>query len=158
MLRSAALFGGIALTLLKKFGTILLAGTMDNPLFASFVLVVGLLVWLNLMSRIVLISAAWAANDLDVSHPLDDLSEAQRHKLVEGPEPAPLTAQARIDAGLPTFGQHVSDRTALAAGAVLEPLAPSRWEACCAAYAPCSGARCAEPAGSSRCADREWCG
>lgn len=118
-LRSAALFGGIALTLLKKFGTVLLASTTDNPLFASFVLVVGLLVWLNLMSRIVLVSAAWAANDLDLAHPLDDLSEAQRHKLVEGPEPAPLTAQARIDAGLPTFGQHVSDRTALAAGAVL---------------------------------------
>jgi membrane protein len=119
VLRNAAFFGGIALTALKKFGSVLLAGTLDNPLFASFALVVGLLVWLNLMSRVVLISAAWAANDLDVAHPLDELSAAQRHKLVEGPEPAPLTAQARIDAGLPTFGQHVSDRTALAAGAVL---------------------------------------
>ena len=64
-LRGAALFGGLALTALKKFGTLLLSATTGNPLFASFAAVVGLLVWLNLMSRVLLVSAAWAANDLD---------------------------------------------------------------------------------------------
>ncbi|HEY7717334.1 MAG TPA: YihY/virulence factor BrkB family protein [Pedococcus sp.] len=119
VLRNAALFGGVALTLLKKFGTVLLQGTVGNPLFASFALVVGLLVWLNLMSRLVLISAAWAANDLVVATPVADLSAAQQRKLVEGPEPGPLTERQRVDAGLPTFGRRASDRTTLAAGAVL---------------------------------------
>ena len=58
---------GSALTVLKKFGALLLASTTDNPLFLTFALVVGLLVWLNFMSRIILISAAWAANDLDTA-------------------------------------------------------------------------------------------
>jgi membrane protein len=119
VLRNAALFGGVALTLLKKFGTVLLQGTLGNPLFASFALVVGLLVWLNLMSRLVLISAAWAANDLVVATPVADLSEAQQRKLLEGPETGPLTDRQRTDAGLPTFGRRASDRTTLAAGAVL---------------------------------------
>jgi membrane protein len=156
-LRSGAIFGGVGLTLLKLFGTALIKGTMSNPLFASIALVVGLLVWLQFMSRVVLISAAWAANDLDAvaAH----ISSGQRHKLLEGPdsereaararrratraatagspesavgagEPfgaasAPAdptwvsTVQARVDAGLPTFGQRSADRTTLAAGAVL---------------------------------------
>jgi membrane protein len=119
VLRNAALFGGIALTLLKKFATVLLASTLGNPLFAGFAFVVGLLVWLNFMSRVLLISAAWAANDLDVAGPLGRLSPAQRQKLLEGPEPAPTTARERTDAGLPTFGQRAADRTTLAAGALL---------------------------------------
>lgn len=118
VLRAAALFGGLGLTALKKFGAVLLSGTLDNPLFASFALVVGLLVWLNLMSRVILIAAAWAANDLDLS--LTGLSSGQRAKLVEGPEAEPLaTPRDRVDAGLPTFGARAADRAALAAGAVL---------------------------------------
>jgi membrane protein len=118
-LRNAALFGGVGLTALKQFGTVLLSGTLHNPLFASFALVVGLMVWLNLMSRVILVSAAWAANDLDEAVGVSGLSEAQRQKLLEGPEPAPLTLRDRTDAGLPTFGQPAADRTTLAAGAIL---------------------------------------
>lgn len=119
ILRNAALFGGVGLTALKKFGTVLLSGTLHNPLYASFALVVGLLVWLNLMSRVILISAAWAANDLEVARGVGALSPAQQHKLLEGPEPAPTTLRDRTDAGLPTFGQPAVDRTTLAAGAIL---------------------------------------
>jgi membrane protein len=117
-LRNAAIFGGVTLTLLKKFGTLLISSTTGNPLFASFALVVGLLVWLNLMSRVLLISAAWAANDLDTRS--GELSAGQRHKLAEGPVERPLTTvRDRTDAGLPTFGQRAADRTSVAAGAVL---------------------------------------
>ena len=117
-LRHAAIFGGITLTLLKKFGSLLISSTLDNPLFASFALVVGLLVWLNLMSRVLLISAAWAANDLDTGS--GAISAGQRDKLVEGPAERPLvTVRERTDAGLPTFGQRAADRTSVAAGAVL---------------------------------------
>ncbi len=117
--RNGAIFGGIGLTLLKKFGTVLLTGTTHNPLYLAIASVVGLLVWLNLMSRVILISAAWAANDLDTTG-TSGLSAGQTHKLVEGPEPEPLTGvRARTDAGLPTFGQRAADRTSVAAGAVL---------------------------------------
>ena len=145
-LRNGAIVGGVGITLLKLFGTVLIRGTMSNPLFASIALVVGLLVWLQFMSRVILVSAAWAANDLDAV--AASISAGQRHKLLEGPdsqreaararrraagvvaagavaEPASAGAapassvQARIDAGLPTFGQRSADRITLAAGVVL---------------------------------------
>jgi membrane protein len=119
-LRNAAVFGGIGLTLLKKFGALLLTSTTSNPLFLTFATVVGLLVWLNFMSRIVLISAAWAANDLDTVATVPHPGAGQAVKATEGPEQRPLrTMQERTDAGLPTFGQRAADRTSVAAGAVL---------------------------------------
>jgi membrane protein len=119
-LRNGAIFGGIGLTVLKKFGSVLLASTTDNKLYFGFALVVGLLVWLNFMSRVILISAAWAANDLDTGAAGAGLSAGQVDKLVEGPEDEALvTIRARTDAGLPTFGQRAADRTSVAAGAVL---------------------------------------
>ena len=119
-LRNAAVFGGIGLTLLKKFGALLLTSTTSNPLFLTFATVVGLLVWLNFMSRIILISAAWAANDLDTAAIVPQPGSAQALKATEGPQERPLrTMQERTDAGLPTFGQRAADRTSVAAGAVL---------------------------------------
>lgn len=117
-LRNGAIFGGVALTVLKVAGSRLIAGTTDNPLFASIAVVVGLLLWLNLISRVMLVAAAWAANDMD--HTVDGLTAAQREKLTEGPAPEPLdSVRERTDAGLPTFGQRAADRTSVAAGAVL---------------------------------------
>jgi membrane protein len=118
-LRNGAVFGGIGLTLLQVFGTRLIAGTMDNPVFASIALVVGLLVFLNFIARVILVSAAWAANDLDTASGAD-LLRGQKAKLVEGPaERSLVTVRERTDAGLPTFGQKAADRTSVAAGAVL---------------------------------------
>ena len=59
-----ALLGGVGFTVLKLLGARLVSGTVNNPLFASIALVVGLLVWLNLIARLTLLSAAWAANDV----------------------------------------------------------------------------------------------
>ena len=131
VLRTAGLVGGVGLTALKKFGTVLLSGTLHNPLYASFALVVGLLLWLNLMSRVVLVAAAWAANDLDVATGGGQLSPGQQAKLREGPAPAPPSAQdpaqgwqgelarERLQEGLPVFGPPAARRTTLLAGAVL---------------------------------------
>lgn len=123
VLRDGAIFGGIGLTVLKKFGTLLLSGTTHNKLYLGFALVAGLLVWLNLMSRVILVAAAWAANDLDGpdgAGPSRDLSPGQAQKLAEGPAPQPVdSVRQRTDAGLPTFGQRAADRTSVAAGAVL---------------------------------------
>jgi membrane protein len=62
-----ALIGGVGLTLMKAFAGQLISHATSNPLMASLGIVVGLLFWLNLMSRLTLLSAAWAANDLDVA-------------------------------------------------------------------------------------------
>jgi membrane protein len=119
-LRNGALFGGVGLTLLQLFGTRLIAGTLKNPVFASIGLVVGLLVFLNFISRVLLVSAAWAANDLDIATAPASPSAGQRQKAIEGPDRPPLVGvKDRTDAGLPTFGQRAADRTSVAAGAVL---------------------------------------
>src|SRR5450756_482083 len=60
-----ALVGGVGFSLLKISAAALLPRVTANPLFASFAIVVGLLIWLNLIARLTLISAAWAANDVD---------------------------------------------------------------------------------------------
>jgi membrane protein len=120
-LRNGAVAGGIGLTLIQVFGTRLVAGTADNPALGAIAIPAALLVFLNFISRVVLVSAAWAANDLDEgAEPLADLSEAQRAKLLEGPAPERVdSVRARTDAGLPTFSARAADRTTLAAGAVL---------------------------------------
>jgi membrane protein len=127
-LRSAALIGGIGLTILKLLGTTLL-GAMNNPLYASIALVVGLLVWLNYMSRVVLLSAAWAANHLDETRTVA-LSEGVQAKLAEGPLPERETRleerraarhadTSAVAGGLSGREQRAVDRASVVSGAVV---------------------------------------
>ena len=122
-----ALVGGVGFSLLKLFAGTLLPRLTDNPLFASIAIVVGLLIWLNLIARLTLIAAAWAANDIDRRR-----QETRSHELgplTHGPEPvatpgsaraapAPVPSPARAGS-LPAFGKPSGDRASLAAGAVL---------------------------------------
>ena len=70
------------------------------------------------MSRVILISAAWAANDLDAAGGLRGLSGAQRQKLLEGPERAPTTVGDAPMRGCPPSGRRRRPHD-VAAGAVL---------------------------------------
>jgi membrane protein len=108
-LTQGALVGGVGFSLLKLCADVLLARLTDNPLFASIAIVVGLLIWLNLIARITLISAAWAANDV-AQIPASPASPV-----------SPATAGSAVprDASMATFGTRSGDRTTLAAGAVL---------------------------------------
>ena len=54
-----ALMGGVALGALKILGTQLLGGASRNPLLASFAVLVGLLIWFNLVCQVILIVASW---------------------------------------------------------------------------------------------------
>ena len=54
----AALFGAIALGVLKQFGGVLLNGASHNKFLATAGVLLGLLVWLNLVSEVTLIAAA----------------------------------------------------------------------------------------------------
>lgn len=54
-----SLVGGIALGALKVLGTQLLGGAARNPLLASFAVLIGLLIWFNLVCQVILIAASW---------------------------------------------------------------------------------------------------
>lgn len=60
-LLQGALLGGVAFEVLKLFATYLVGHTMDNPVYATFAVAVGLLVWINFVSRVTLLAAAWTA-------------------------------------------------------------------------------------------------
>ena len=132
-LRNGALFGGVAMTFLQTFGTRLVASTTSNKLFASIALVVGLLAFLNFISRAMLLAAAWAANDMDdLAAARRSISEGEQAKLAEGPptreqaarEATSTSALAhdpaeRLAQGLPTFDRRAADRVSVLSGAVL---------------------------------------
>ena len=125
-LSQGALVGGVGFSLLKLTAGTLLSRVTANPLFASIAIVVGLLFWLNLVGRLTLLAAAWAANDVDdlrsrkespVTHApgrvaIPGSADAVSADAVSGP------ATAR-EGSLPTFGTRSGDRVTLVAGAVL---------------------------------------
>jgi len=122
------------LTLLKLFGGFLVSHASGNPVLGAVAVAVGLLFWLNLMARVILLSAAWAANDVDLDHLGDD---TQRSPLARALRPAfiaPLRAPA--DTSLVPYAatpvarvavpsqrdeprSRATDRVSVAAGAVV---------------------------------------
>jgi membrane protein len=56
-----ALLGAAALGVLKLLGSVLLGGATRNPLLASFALIIGLLIWFNLICQVILLAASWIA-------------------------------------------------------------------------------------------------
>ena len=64
-----ALFGAIGFEILKTAGSLLVKSATSNPVYGIFAVVVGLLIWLNYLSRFTLFVAAWtvtAPQDSDV--------------------------------------------------------------------------------------------
>src|SRR5690606_38075593 len=56
-----ASIGAAGLGALKVVGGSLLGSAVRNPLLASFAIIIGLLVWFNLISQVVLMTASWVA-------------------------------------------------------------------------------------------------
>ncbi|WP_026124583.1 MULTISPECIES: YihY/virulence factor BrkB family protein [Nocardiopsis] len=69
MLWRGALLAAAAFEVLKAAGALLIASTLNNPVYASFAVLVGLLVWMNIVLRAVLFAAAWTATWLPVPPP-----------------------------------------------------------------------------------------
>ncbi len=59
--RSGALLGAVGFEILKLFGTFLIGRVTANPVYATFGVVVGLLIWMNFVSRLLIFAAAWTA-------------------------------------------------------------------------------------------------
>lgn len=100
----AALFGGIGLGVLKLFAGLLLNILGNNKFLAAAGVLLGLLVWLNLVSRLTLIAAAWGATmALDRGHLIEQelgmpLPAVPAQRAVDGS--AALTpARSRASAG-----------------------------------------------------------
>lgn len=62
-----ALFAAVGFEILKIVGSLYISHTTHNPIYGTFAVVVGLLVWINLVSRFFLFAAAWT-----VTAPYDD--------------------------------------------------------------------------------------
>ncbi|TQM63980.1 YihY/virulence factor BrkB family protein [Humibacillus xanthopallidus] len=92
--RQGALLGGTIITVMKLFGGFLISHATSNPLLSAVAIPVGLLFWLNLMSRVVLLASSWSAGDVDLATLSD---EARRTALATAARPrflAPLPATA----------------------------------------------------------------
>lgn len=62
-LLSGAAIAAVGTGVVRLLGTSVVAGSVErNPLLASFAVAVVLLLWINLIARIVLLAAAWTAN------------------------------------------------------------------------------------------------
>lgn len=60
-LLEATILAAVGTTVLQLFSTELLANAGRNPLLAPFAIIIGLLIWFNLVSQVYLISGSWAA-------------------------------------------------------------------------------------------------
>ncbi|NLA65454.1 MAG: YihY/virulence factor BrkB family protein [Leucobacter sp.] len=57
--------GGAGLLGLKILGQAVLGGATSNPLLASFAVFIGILIWFNLICRVLLYTASWIATGID---------------------------------------------------------------------------------------------
>lgn len=123
-LRQAAVVGALAIGVLKVAVSYGVVGSSTNPLLASFAIILGLLIVLNLMSRVTLIAAAWAA----IGSGLVPAGTAAESAAIPATSATPARAPLPVGSHLrtphpvelePNFGARSADRTAIAAGAVL---------------------------------------
>ncbi len=99
-LRQGALLGAVGLGALKVLGSSLLGGASNNPLLASFAVLLGLLIWFNFVCQVILIAASWIAVGVaDDGLVLDEKVAAERleraRQLVAAHEPDPDDAAPR---------------------------------------------------------------
>ncbi|CAN5349635.1 hypothetical protein BH11ACT3_BH11ACT3_07390 [soil metagenome] len=80
-LLQGAFLGAFALGVLKALGSTLLGGAVSNPLLASFAVIVGLLIWFNLVCQVILVGAAWVVvTATDEGVPLDPIGDRKRRE------------------------------------------------------------------------------
>ena len=60
-LLEGTILAAVGTTVLQIFSTELLASAGRNPILAPFAIIIGLLIWFNLVSQVYLVSAAWSA-------------------------------------------------------------------------------------------------
>ncbi|MDF2706563.1 MAG: YihY/virulence factor BrkB family protein [Nonomuraea muscovyensis] len=61
VIAKGALLGAVGFGALKQLAGLLLGATLSNPLYGTFAVIVGLLLWINLSARLVMYVASWTA-------------------------------------------------------------------------------------------------
>jgi membrane protein len=135
----AALFGAIGLGILKLFAGLLVGNAGHNTFLAAAGVLLGLLVWLNLVSRLTLIAASWGATvaiergHLVVPEQEQPGGTVPVRREPSGPatpaRPAGSTRPTAVGTAVaspapaapftPDVGRRAADRVSVAAGAVL---------------------------------------
>jgi membrane protein len=142
--RSGAIVGGVALTVMKYFGGFLIARATSNPLLGAVAVAVGLLFWLNLMSRVVLLSAAWSANDSELARIQRGEQDGSSSRSEQGDSARLSTGSAQADGsfrpvvplgasraqdGVGAVPSRAQDRVSLALGALVGATGALIWSA-----------------------------
>lgn len=78
-----SIIGGVGLFALKLLPNFLLGGATSNPLLATFAVFVGLLLWFNLICRLLLLTSSWIATGLDKTLGLPEKSTGQAINLLD---------------------------------------------------------------------------
>ncbi|NYD79057.1 YihY/virulence factor BrkB family protein [Arthrobacter cupressi] len=80
------ILAAVGTTVLQVFSTELLARAGQNPILAPFAIIIGLLIWFNLVSQVYLFSAAWSAiREADLG-----AAEHKKTQTTLGSRPVPL--------------------------------------------------------------------
>ncbi len=85
ILRSGVVIGTVGVTALQVLSAFLVGGASRNPLVASFAVIAGILVWLNLSCQVILLGASWIAVDVRERGLILD-EELEKQRLVEARE------------------------------------------------------------------------
>lgn len=94
MLAQGTIIAALALGALKFGGGFLLEGATRNPLLASFAVIIGLLIWFNLICQIILIGAAWIAVTADDAE-LDVSGKKRDENAPRAVTPTPASEEAK---------------------------------------------------------------
>jgi membrane protein len=96
-LLAGALLGAAGLGVLKVLGSALLGGASRNPLLASFALIIGLLIWFNLICQVILVAASWISVGMSDAGLIPDPRVAAEQRKQEAQE-AKARAAVRAEA------------------------------------------------------------
>jgi membrane protein len=92
-LLAGALLGAAGLGVLKVLGSALLGGASRNPLLASFAIIIGLLIWFNLICQVILLAAAWIAVGMTDAGLIPDPKVAEERRKEEQERAAQRAAE-----------------------------------------------------------------
>jgi membrane protein len=95
--RSGAFLAACSFEVLKLVGTLLIGRTTENPLYAAFGVVVGLLVWMNLVARVTVVAAAWTVTQPFSLYPGDLTEEGAGRSTPLAAATEPVTVVAPPD-------------------------------------------------------------
>ncbi len=108
-LLEGTILAGVGTAVLQVFSTELLAGAGRNPILAPFAIIIGLLIWFNLVSQVYLVAAAWSAireEDLRAAVGMKTTgwgprqvqpgkTPVERNRVADHPRPVGVTARRR---------------------------------------------------------------